>query len=64
MVNIFAQELVPGDVVYLNVGDRVPADLRIFESIEMNVDESSLTGETEPVHKTANVTSPTSDSSR
>lgn len=47
-----ARELVPGDVVFLNVGDRVPADLRLFESIDLTIDESSFTGETEPSRKT------------
>lgn len=46
-----ARELVPGDVVYLNVGDRVPADLRLFESVDLTIDESSFTGETEPARK-------------
>lgn len=44
----FAKNLVPGDVVYLNVGDRVPADLRLFEAVDLSIDESSFTGETEP----------------
>lgn len=46
-----ARELVPGDVVLLNVGDRVPADLRLFESVDLTIDESSFTGETEPCTK-------------
>lgn len=47
-----ARNLVPGDVVVLDVGDRVPADLRLFESHELAIDESSFTGEVEPVQKT------------
>ncbi|XP_065225998.1 calcium-transporting ATPase type 2C member 1 isoform X3 [Planococcus citri] len=43
-----AKNLVPGDIVYLNVGDRVPADLRLFEANDLAIDESSFTGETEP----------------
>ncbi|KAK9688289.1 Cation transporter/ATPase, N-terminus [Popillia japonica] len=46
-----ARELVPGDVVLLNIGDRVPADLRLFESVDLAIDESSFTGETEPAQK-------------
>lgn len=46
-----ARNLVPGDVVYLNIGDRVPADVRIFEAIDLAIDESSFTGETEPAQK-------------
>lgn len=52
LMNFLARELVPGDVVHLNVGDRVPADIRIFESIDLEIDESSFTGETQPVKKT------------
>ncbi|KAG7197383.1 hypothetical protein KM043_018489 [Ampulex compressa] len=46
-----ARNLVPGDVVYLNIGDRVPADIRIFEAIDLAIDESSFTGEIEPARK-------------
>ncbi len=46
-----ARELVPGDLVLLSAGDRVPADARVTESVEMQVDESSLTGESLPVVK-------------
>lgn len=44
-------EVVPGDIVILKTGDTVPADLRIFEAMNLNCDEKSLTGETEPVEK-------------
>ncbi|XP_054246087.1 calcium-transporting ATPase type 2C member 1, partial [Indicator indicator] len=46
-----ARDLVPGDTVCLAVGDRVPADLRLFEAVDLSVDESSLTGETAPCSK-------------
>ncbi|XP_018363238.1 PREDICTED: calcium-transporting ATPase type 2C member 1 isoform X1 [Trachymyrmex cornetzi] len=46
-----ARNLIPGDIVYLNIGDRVPADIRIFEAIDLAIDESSFTGETEPAQK-------------
>ncbi|XP_076302469.1 calcium-transporting ATPase type 2C member 1-like [Lasioglossum baleicum] len=51
METFLARNLVPGDVVYLNIGDRVPADIRIFEAIALAIDESSFTGETEPAEK-------------
>ncbi|OPL07302.1 secretory g pathway calcium isoform, partial [Mytilus galloprovincialis] len=47
-----ARELVPGDIVHLMVGDRVPADLRLFEANNLLVDESSFTGECMPNLKT------------
>ncbi|XP_050499261.1 calcium-transporting ATPase type 2C member 1 isoform X4 [Diabrotica virgifera virgifera] len=46
-----ARELVPGDVVLLNIGDRIPADVRLFEAHDLTLDESSFTGETEPAKK-------------
>lgn len=46
-----SEELVPGDVVLLQAGDRVPADLRLFRLPGLQVDESALTGESVPVHK-------------
>ncbi|KAH8364341.1 hypothetical protein KR084_006112 [Drosophila pseudotakahashii] len=50
-----ARELVPGDIVHLNVGDRVPADVRLFEAVDLSIDESSFTGETEPARKITDV---------
>lgn len=46
-----ARELVPGDVVILNGGDKVPADLRLFFAKEAHADEAPLTGESIPVAK-------------
>ena len=46
-----AREVVPGDVIILNTGDRVPADARLIESINLMTDEASLTGESQPVPK-------------
>ncbi|PVX25372.1 MAG: ATPase [Candidatus Bathyarchaeum sp.] len=45
------RELVPGDVVVLNSGDKVPADLRLFYTKDAYADEASLTGESTPVAK-------------
>ena len=47
-----AKELVVGDLVLLATGDRVPADCRVVDSVELRIDESSLTGENHPVAKT------------
>ncbi|XP_069767126.1 calcium-transporting ATPase type 2C member 1 isoform X2 [Narcine bancroftii] len=49
--HMLARELVPGDTVCLTVGDKVPADLRLFEVADISIDESSLTGETSPCSK-------------
>ena len=50
-INIEAEKLVPGDVVFLQSGDKVPADMRIFQSKDLRVEEASLTGESVPVEK-------------
>ena len=50
---ILARLLVPGDIVFLSIGDRIPADLRLFEANELAVDESSFTGE--PIAKRKNI---------
>lgn len=44
-------EIVPGDIIYLEAGDAVPADGRIVESASLKIEEASLTGESEPVSK-------------
>jgi Ca2+-transporting ATPase len=46
-----ASDIVPGDLLVLNAGDRAPADGRLTESKELHVDEASLTGESSTVHK-------------
>jgi magnesium-transporting ATPase (P-type) len=52
-IQVDAAELVPGDVVLLASGDRVPADLRLLRVKSLRVDEAALTGESVPVDKSA-----------
>ena len=46
-------ELVPGDILILQEGEKIPADARVIVSHNLKVDEAALTGESEPVHKTS-----------
>ncbi|WP_348813888.1 cation-translocating P-type ATPase [Flavobacterium maritimum] len=48
---INAEGIVPGDVIYIEAGDMIPADGRIFYASQMQIDESALTGESVPVEK-------------
>lgn len=54
-VMIPARELVPGDIVFLEAGNYVPADVRLLEAVNLRVEEAALTGESQPVQKSAAV---------
>ena len=55
-INIKAEELTVGDVVEVKFGDRIPADIRVLEARGFKVDNSSLTGESEPQSRTPEFT--------
>nr|WP_255255984.1 cation-translocating P-type ATPase [Criblamydia sequanensis]CDR35275.1 P-type ATPase [Criblamydia sequanensis CRIB-18] len=48
-----SEKIVPGDLVLIEAGDRIPADGRITQSIELSTQEAALTGESMPIHKIA-----------
>ena len=50
-----ARELVPGDVVFLEAGNFIPADLRLIETVNLRIEEAALTGESVPVTKDAHL---------
>lgn len=55
IIVINTKELVPGDIIYLESGETVPADIRILSCESLKVDESALTGESVPVQKSSEV---------
>ena len=57
-VTVPARELVPGDIVLLEAGSIIPADVRFIESANLRVEEASLTGESVPVNKAADLVLP------
>jgi len=58
LLSIPAEEVVPGDIVMLQSGDKVPADLRLFHTRELRMEEAMLTGESTPVGKGTDPVSP------
>ena len=57
-IRVPAETLVPGDIVLLASGDKVPADLRVIQERNLHIDESILTGESAPVSKSAAAVKP------
>ncbi|HOW91072.1 MAG TPA: cation-translocating P-type ATPase [Anaerolineaceae bacterium] len=55
-VTVSAPELVPGDIVFLEAGYYIPADVRLIEAVNLRVEEAALTGESVPVQKNAAAT--------
>jgi len=53
--SIDVEDLVPGDIVLLSAGMRVPADIRLFHSVDLTIEEALLTGESRPIQKTTEV---------
>jgi Ca2+-transporting ATPase len=56
-ISVPAREVVPGDVVRLRTGDKIPADARLIEAVNMQIEEAALTGESLPVEKHIDVLS-------
>ncbi len=52
-IGVPASELVPGDIVFLEAGNYIPADVRLVETVNLRVEEAALTGESVPVQKNA-----------
>jgi len=54
-ISLPAPQLVPGDIVFIEAGNYIPADIRLLEAVNLSIDEASLTGESVPVKKSADV---------
>ncbi len=57
-LTVKASELVPGDIVLLEAGDQIPADLRLVETASLKIEEAALTGESVPVEKSSDTVLP------
>ncbi len=55
--SIASKDLVPGDIICLEAGSRVPADARLIEAVSIQIDEAALTGESTPVNKSVGIVS-------
>ncbi len=54
-LSIHASELVPGDIIFLETGDKVPADARLLDIVNFQIQEAALTGESTPVIKKTDI---------
>ncbi len=54
-IKISSKQLVPGDIVFVQSGDKVPADLRLFQTNQLKIQESALTGESVPIEKSSKI---------
>ncbi len=50
-LEIPAREVVPGDIIFMRAGDKIPADVRLIEAVNLQIEEAALTGESVPVEK-------------
>jgi Ca2+-transporting ATPase len=54
-IEIPARDVVPGDIVILRTGDKIPADCRLIEAVNLKTEEAALTGESVPIEKTIDI---------